>query len=285
LQAAARQSAWGFAPTARASTLSPTWPAAPAAASPRLAYTARAMLRQMGYAQPDVVGLLMLPPLDRHRTRVMPLGNPLPALTELSYYSRQRLFSGQNHEREAPIPQTPDPPFSRLLLAAVARTRPTKTATRELIDAGGQYLYRDLCSRWARRDLGRAGLPAPPCSRAACFTTPSVSNNPVLAAARLAARRRPPAVPALAAALDEQGQANRCATPCQTCVQERGAQQGLGVEPMNIERFRDACQNLLGKAPERRLLGDRRAAGATLSIGAGRRRKNPRRPRTFPRRT
>ena len=38
-----------------------------------LAYTVRALLRQMGYAQPDVVGLLLLPSVDRNRTRLMAL--------------------------------------------------------------------------------------------------------------------------------------------------------------------------------------------------------------------
>src|SRR5262249_53524135 len=52
-----------------------------------VAYTARALLRQMGYENPDVVSLLLLPPVDGGRTRVLPLGNTYAALTELHYFS------------------------------------------------------------------------------------------------------------------------------------------------------------------------------------------------------
>ena len=47
-----------------------------------LAYTVRALLRQLGYAQPDVTGLLLLPPVDGNRTRTLTLSNAFAALTE-----------------------------------------------------------------------------------------------------------------------------------------------------------------------------------------------------------
>ena len=191
-----------------------------------LAYTLRAMLRQMGYAQPDVVGLLLLPPVDRHRTRVLPLGNACAALTELSYYSSPTsVFTARYHEREAPV-QDPDPPFSRCFLLQMP-DEADETATRELIDSAGQFLHRDLCSPLGKAaDLGRAGLSAPPWEQRGPVLPDVRPVPPVLAAARAAARGRPPPLPAPRAALDEQGQ-------------QAAARGGAGLGPGAVGQPRD----------------------------------------------
>ncbi len=45
-----------------------------------------------------------------------------------------------------------------------------ETATRELVDSAGQFLYRDLCSPLGKAaDLGRAGLSAPPWEQRGMF--------------------------------------------------------------------------------------------------------------------
>jgi serine/threonine protein kinase len=127
-----------------------------------LAYTMRALLRQVGYEQPDVVSLLLLPPVDRNRTRVLALGNAYAALTELGYYGRpETIFEAQYHEREAPVVDS-DPPFNRTVLLPLPEET-DEIATRELISQAGRYLFRDLTSGLGRAcDLGRAGLSAPP---------------------------------------------------------------------------------------------------------------------------
>ena len=128
-----------------------------------LAYTLRALLRQMGYAQPDVVGLLLLPPVDRCRTRVLPLGNAYAALTELSHYASPDIGIQGPATTSARRPiQDAEPPFSRCFLLPLP-DEADETANRELVDLAGQYLYRDLCSPLGKAaDLGRAGLSAPP---------------------------------------------------------------------------------------------------------------------------
>ena len=53
-----------------------------------LAYLARHVLRKLGYTQPDVVGVLLLPPADKGGTRPAALANTYAALAELAHYSR-----------------------------------------------------------------------------------------------------------------------------------------------------------------------------------------------------
>jgi hypothetical protein len=127
-----------------------------------LAYTVRALLRQFGYEQPDVVGLLLLPPVDGNRTRTLTLGNAYAALTELGHYARpDTQFRARYHEREKAI-SDPAPPFGRVVMLPLPEET-DEAATREQIDLAGRYLFQDLCTPLGRAaDLARAGLPAPP---------------------------------------------------------------------------------------------------------------------------
>jgi serine/threonine protein kinase len=127
-----------------------------------LAYTVRALLKQMGYEQPDVVGLLLLPPVDGNRTRTLTLGNAYAALTELRHFAKpDTQFRARYHEREAPICD-PAPPFGRCVLLPLPEET-DEAATREQIELAGRYLFHDLVTPLGRAaDLARAGLPGPP---------------------------------------------------------------------------------------------------------------------------
>ncbi len=213
-----------------------------------LAYTLRALLRQMGYDQPDVVGLLLLPPVDHCRTRVVPLGNAFAALTELRHYSApDSAFAARYHEREAPIHDT-EPPFSRCILLPLP-DEADEVATRELVDLAGQHLYRDLCSPLGKAaDLGRAGLPAPPWQSRGLFY--QTFGQYQLAWPRHALRRetgRRLCQKLLLRWMSKDSKPLREAV--QTWIQEQWARLELGSEPM-ISHLRDACQGLLRQAPE-----------------------------------
>jgi serine/threonine protein kinase len=129
-----------------------------------LAYSLRALLRQYGYDQPDIVSVLLVPGTERVRPGSMALGNAFAALTELRYHSTPgTLFTALYHEREAAI-SDPEPPFSRTLLLRLPEET-DEVGTRELHDMAGQHLFRDLCSPLGRTaDLARAGLASPPWS-------------------------------------------------------------------------------------------------------------------------
>ena len=109
-----------------------------------------------------MVGLLLLPPMDGNRTRVMALGNTFAALTELRHFGAPGArFRARFLERE-PALEDSDPPFGRSFLLQLP-DEGDEVATRELVDLSGQFLFRDLCSPLGRViDLARAGLPAPP---------------------------------------------------------------------------------------------------------------------------
>ncbi len=213
-----------------------------------LAYTLRALLRQMGYVQPDVVGLLMLPAVDRCRTRVLPLGNACAALTELRHYSSpDSVFAAQYHKREAPI-RDAEPPFSRCFLLPLP-DEADEVATRELVDLAGQHLYRDLCSSLGRAaDLGRAELPAPPWqSRGLFYQTFGLYHVawPRHALMRESGRRLCQRI--LQRWMSKDSKSLRDGV--QTWIQGEWARMELGSEQM-IVRLRDACHDLLRKAPE-----------------------------------
>ena len=206
------------------------------------------MLRQMGYAQPDVVGVLLLPPVDRSRTQVMPLGNAYAALAELSHYaSPTSVFKAKYHEREAPI-QDADPPFGRCFLLPLP-DEADDTANRELVDLAGQHLYRDLCSPLGKAaDLGRAGLAAPPWqSRGLFYQTFGLYHLawPRYALLQEAGRRLCHRL--LQRWMSKDSKPLREAV--QANVREAWTRHDLGSEQM-IGRLRDACQELLRKPPE-----------------------------------
>ncbi len=127
-----------------------------------LAYTLRALLRQIGYENPDVVGLLLLPPLDSSRTKVMSLGNTYAALVELNYFGKPTTeFTAHYHEREAPIHDV-GPPFARTVLLPFP-DEGDEVATQELLGLCSQILYRELATPLGKAiDLARAGLPSTP---------------------------------------------------------------------------------------------------------------------------
>jgi serine/threonine protein kinase len=103
-----------------------------------LAYTVRALLKRMGYEQPDVVGVLLLPGVDGNRTRLMTLANTYAALSELAHFGRPgSTFQACYHEREAPIID-PAPPFSRCVLLPLPEET-DEIATRELVELTSQF--------------------------------------------------------------------------------------------------------------------------------------------------
>jgi hypothetical protein len=67
-----------------------------------VAYVARNLLRRLGYEQPEVIGLFLLPPLERSSSQVTALGNAYAALTELNHFSSpSTVFTGPYGKDEA----------------------------------------------------------------------------------------------------------------------------------------------------------------------------------------
>ena len=75
-----------------------------------MAYAVRARLARMGYANPEIVGVLMVPPADASITPSQALGNTYAALTELNHYSRaDTTFSASYDERNGYVREKSSP--------------------------------------------------------------------------------------------------------------------------------------------------------------------------------
>ncbi|MDB5309856.1 MAG: hypothetical protein JWO38_4058 [Gemmataceae bacterium] len=81
-----------------------------------VAYNARARLRRMGYENPEVIGVLIVPPADASLTPPQALGNTYAALTELNHYCRpETTFTAHYDDRNGALREK-DPPFARCFL-------------------------------------------------------------------------------------------------------------------------------------------------------------------------
>jgi eukaryotic-like serine/threonine-protein kinase len=213
-----------------------------------VAYTIRALLRQMGYEQPDVVGLLLVPPVDGSRTRTLAIGNAYAALTELVHYaSPGTTFTAQYHDREAPVRDS-DPPFGRVLVLPLP-DETDEVATRELVELAGQFLARDVASPLGRAcDLARAGVSGPPWdSRGLYYGTFGLFQlscpRPTLE--RTVARRLCQRMVHRWMTKDSKP----IRATVQSWVQEQWSTHGLGADSF-IEKLREAARTQLGRPPE-----------------------------------
>lgn len=120
-----------------------------------LAYLIRALLRRLGYERPDVVGLCVLPPIERKPTPrgSVALGNAFAALTELYHFSlAQTTYASCFSTKEIPL-RDADAPLSRCVFVPTA-PESTQEAFREAADLAAAYLYYQLISPLGR-DLAR----------------------------------------------------------------------------------------------------------------------------------
>ncbi|MFQ3594180.1 MAG: tubulin-like doman-containing protein, partial [Gemmataceae bacterium] len=126
-----------------------------------VAYTLRAIMRQMGYENPDLVAMLLAPPVETSRGRSQAIANAYATLSELSYYGRpSTTFQAKYHDREAAI-NDPNPPFSRIMILPLPEEG-DEVAAQETIDLVAQLVKRELTTPFGKiADLSRAGLPGP----------------------------------------------------------------------------------------------------------------------------
>src|SRR6266852_2983295 len=127
-----------------------------------LAYVIRGVLKSLGYAQPNVVGLLLVPVADVNSPQKKALVNTVAALTELNhFYTPDMPFSARYDDREGNIVD-PDPPFSRTIILAPSRETVEENAAQEVAELAGDYLFRDLSTPLGRAaDESRSRLPPP----------------------------------------------------------------------------------------------------------------------------
>ncbi|MCE9532024.1 MAG: protein kinase, partial [Planctomycetes bacterium] len=80
------------------------------------AYTARHKLKQLGYADPEVIGIFLAPTFDRNLVKPQAIGNTFAALKELNHYCQEdTVFTASHDDRDGNISDSA-PPFSRFFL-------------------------------------------------------------------------------------------------------------------------------------------------------------------------
>lgn len=127
-----------------------------------VAYSVKKMLKEMGYEQPDIQGIFLLPAVDRHPGRTLGLANTFAALTELNHFSAPGTFFSAQYEEKDKGFHDHEGPFARCLILPL----PEETEARSLREVSGtaaDFLYRNLVTPLGRTiDEARAGTAAPP---------------------------------------------------------------------------------------------------------------------------
>jgi eukaryotic-like serine/threonine-protein kinase len=114
------------------------------------AYAARHKLRQMGYDAADVVGLFLLPPVERG-AKGSAIANSYTALRELNHFTRpDTTFSAHYEERDGSV-NDPSPPFNRCFVVPVPSPSRLESPRETPARCAAGFLFGDLLS-----PLGRA---------------------------------------------------------------------------------------------------------------------------------
>ncbi|MBV9124195.1 MAG: protein kinase [Planctomycetes bacterium] len=116
-----------------------------------LAYAAREVLKGLGYARPEVLGVFLLPAVQDNPARRLALGNALAALTELNHFSAPNTtFVAKFDDREGQV-RDPEAPFQRCILLPLPEEG-DEASLQQATGLASEYLFRDLMT-----PLGRAG--------------------------------------------------------------------------------------------------------------------------------
>lgn len=213
-----------------------------------LAYAVRQLLKKLGYAHPDVVGLFLLPAVSDSATRRLPLGNAFAALTELNHYSAfETTFTARFDDREGTIKDS-DAPFSRTVLLPLPDLG--QTAVPAPAELFGELLARELTTPLGKaadsfREVATSTVP-PPQRTLLCHSFGlSRYSWPRRALLQRTARR-------LCRRLIERWLAKESPKPAEEIdkwINEEWETRGFPADHM-IARMQAACERAVGKPPE-----------------------------------
>jgi serine/threonine protein kinase len=113
-----------------------------------MAYAARHLLRQLGYRQPEVQAILLLPAVERAGEKARATANTYAALAEVNYFAAaERIFPASRLDQRRRLEAAA--PFSRCLLLPVPRGEGT-APLQETATLTGEFLIRELAAPLAR---------------------------------------------------------------------------------------------------------------------------------------
>lgn len=160
-----------------------------------LAYTIRARLKRLGYADAEVVGVLHLPPEGEHHPQTQ--ANVYASLTELHHFSRpETLFSAMYDDRPSLLRET-ESPFHRVYIlpglpsGMGAHPTPigsgssgTMGSSRGAVNLSGTMRAPTHSSR-SSGVWSRSGTIGPPSTRSSAETAPPADRDPCTTGAEL----------------------------------------------------------------------------------------------------
>jgi hypothetical protein len=125
-----------------------------------LAYVLRQLLKEMGYEKPDIIGLFLVPPVDRNPNQTLALGNLFAALTELNHFSAPgTTFTAVYDEKQRSIRDN-EAPYSRCIILPLPPASADTEAPQQVSGLPADFLYRDLTTLLGRlADERRAAVP------------------------------------------------------------------------------------------------------------------------------
>lgn len=216
-----------------------------------MGYVVRGQLRQLGYADPDVVGLHLLPASDKDSLRrgngSKSVVNAFAALIELNHFSAPDVtFTAKFDDKEGTFVDK-GPPFGRNVLLPLPPEGSEANTWRALATAG-DFLLRELTTPLSRAtDKARAGLPKPePRGPFTCQTFGMVRLWwPRQDMLRRTARHFCRMIVEKWAAKELRSGKDQV----QKWVQEQWNKYGLGAE-QQIDRVKATCERALEKKPE-----------------------------------
>lgn len=115
-----------------------------------VAYACRLKLRQLGYHEPEIIGVFVVPPADRS-TKGIYLANTYTALRELNHYSQpETSFTAYYEEREGQV-NDPAAPFARSFIVPMPpAAKPGEPARESAAKRASNFLIGDTLSMVGR---------------------------------------------------------------------------------------------------------------------------------------
>lgn len=210
-----------------------------------LGYVLREQLRQFGYDNPEVIGLFMVPAVDKKSSGSKAHVNAYAALTELNHFSSKGVtFNAKFEEREGAVVDK-GPPFSRCIMLPMAAD---ETSIARVLDLAGDYLCRELTTPLGRvADKARAALPPPANPENLTCQTFGMTRFwwPRRAVLLRVARRLCQALVQRWISKDAPSSSDNI----DEFVKEQWEKKELGAD-VQITRLQGACERAVGKAPE-----------------------------------
>ena len=112
-----------------------------------VAFAVRHRLRLMGYTDPDVIGVLLLPPTAGPFARPLPIGNAFAALTELNHYSTPGVAYMANIDDKDVTLLDQSPPFRRFALLPIRDGHHNESPG---LTTASEFLWRDMLTPFGR---------------------------------------------------------------------------------------------------------------------------------------